>query len=94
MEVLERSLYWRMKEEEAIFFLVYAAQESRTAVLVGAWAVPTLCDLGVGLGMVRHGRATAGMGRARSLAIPGSIFFCFLESFSDNYLQNNEKQTK
>ena len=46
-------------------------------------------------GMVRHGRATTGTGRAKVLAVLAQNFFLrFLESCSNNYLQNNLKQTK
>jgi len=56
-------------EIEKILYM--GAQKSGTAV-------PTFWSLGVGLGMVRHSRATTGTGRAKVQAFLGSIFFVFL----------------
>jgi hypothetical protein len=46
---------------------------------------------GVGIG---HGRANLGTGRAYLLDTGASKFSTFLESYLDNYLQNNLKQRK
>ena len=43
-----------------------------------ARAVPTFWKCRVWFGIVRHGRASLGMGRAKVLVIIGSIFFIFL----------------
>jgi len=60
-----------------------------------AWVVPRFWTLGVLQGMGWHGRATAGTGCARLLAVwAQKFFFVFFESCSDNYLQNDLKQTK
>jgi len=82
-----------MREEEEIFWLM-GTYLSRTAVLVGARVVPTLCNGRPGL---RHSQAWSchcRHGPCQCSGHPRLNFFRFLESCSDNYLQNNLKQKK
>ena len=60
-----------------------------------ARAVPTFWYLGFGVGVVRHSRATAGMGRVKVLAFLGSIFFVYLNwSRTITYKTTKNKQNK
>jgi len=101
MEVLESGLrdgrcwYWRMMEEEGKKIRYMKAR---------GWALPCHyrhgpCQLTENWGLARHGVARAchcRHGRCQASGPLGSkvFFLCFLESCSDNYLQNNLKQTK
>jgi len=81
-----------MKEEGEIFLGIWVLEIRHDRATTGTGRAKLL-ELWLWSGMVRHDRATAGTGRASFLAFSGSIFFSrFLESCSDNYLQNNLKQ--
>jgi len=81
------------EEEERIFVKTYQGVAHGRANF-GTGRAIFLWVLLFGLGTVWHGRATLGTGRANLLDLRGSIFFCFFESFLDNYLQNSWKQQK
>jgi len=77
-----------LNEEKGINFLAYGHLEVAHSRACGGTVRANFFGRGMfGFGQVRHGRA-------RFLDILGSIFFHFLESCSDNYVQNNLKQQK
>ena len=100
MEVLEsglrdeRYLWWRMKEEERkkIRYMMVRGLASPCHYRHGPCQASGFC------GCARHGQARpchCRHGPCQASDILGSnFFFRFLESCSDNYLQNNLKQTK
>ena len=90
---LERSLrdergLWVVNEEEGKKFLCYRQQDIRHGRA-------NLLEFCIGFGLnIWHGRASLSTGRANLLVLGASKFFTFLESYLDNYLQNNLKQRK